>query len=58
MIKEDKNRFMQMAVDLSQYALDSNAAAHLALSLLEKVKLLAAVVIKFLLIAILPHMPK
>ncbi len=23
MIKEDKNRFMQMAVDLSQYALDS-----------------------------------
>ena len=23
MIKEDKNRFMQMAIDLSQYALDS-----------------------------------
>ncbi len=25
MIKEDKNRFMQMAVDLSQYALDSKS---------------------------------
>ncbi len=42
MIKEDKNRFMQMAVDLSQYALDSKCGGPFGAIIVQKGKIIGS----------------
>ena len=42
MIKEDKNRFMQMAVDLSQYALDSKCGGPFGAIIVKKGKIVGS----------------